>query len=920
MPLSPGTRLGPYEILSAIGAGGMGEVYRARDSKLGRDVAVKILPDTVATDLERLARFQREAQVLASLNHPHIAAIYGLEESNGTQFLVLELVDGESLDKRIARGKISLDEALAIATQIAEALEAAHEKGIVHRDLKPANVAVNKDGQVKVLDFGLAKAGAASGDGMPPLTNSPTVTSPVMMTGVGVILGTAAYMSPEQAKGLPADHRSDVFSFGVVLYEVLTGRPPFAGETATDILASVLAREPDFTRLAPDVPPRLIDLLKRCLEKQPRRRWQAIGDVRLELEPIAANPRIMSAAVPTVQATRPMWRRALPAVMSGVLVCAVTAAVMWSARSAPEAPVTRFSFGLAAGQQLFFGQQRLLAVSPDGEQIVYVAGTPSGGAANLYLHRTAEFDTKAIPGAAGGIPTFSPDGRWLAFYSAGPDNLDPSIKKVTTGGGAAVTVCRLAGVPVGGISWNREEILFGDGGSIQRVSANGGAPETIVRVKADERAYGPQRLPNTDTIVFTLATRAGASIDPWDDAQIVAESLTSHERKTLITGGSDGRYVPTGHLVYVRGGVLMAIPFDLRRLAVVGGPVPVVEGVRRADGLATGAAHFDVSNTGSLVYFPGPVSGSSAAAYDLVLSDRAGSVERLKIPAGPYAQPRISPDGTRLAVAVANGSDSNVAIYDLSSRTAMRRLTFGGHDRYPVWSPDSQHVAFQSDREGDRAIFWQAVDGGTAERLTKAQPGESHIPDSWSATGDTLLFSVMKEKNATLWALSHRDKSIARFDAVESRLPINAVFSPDGRWVAYEASNPDGGGVAVYVQPFPPTGTKNQISKSDEVGHHPLWSPDGKELSYIPAPSRLVAVSITAQPSFAFGTSVPLLRRFSIANGQTDVRNHDITPDGKRFIGVTGALTGDQSSGAFTPEIRVVLNWFEELKARVPSK
>jgi len=964
--LNAGFRLGLYEIISLAGAGGMGEVYRARDTKLGRDVAVKVLHDAMAADPERIARFEREAKVLASLNHHNIAALFGMEEADGRHFLIMELVEGETLAEKIRHGSglmadgygrgqpstigdqpsaishqlprgLPVVEALAIALQIAEGLEAAHEKGIVHRDLKPANVML-AGGQtlssetyggltplVKLLDFGLAKAwddrsaslsprqGSGQAGERPGLTHSPTLS--MMASQAGMILGTAAYMSPEQAKGFPADHRSDVFSFGVVLYEMLTGRQPFQGETAPDILASVLAREADLHTLPPNLNPRLLDLVRRCLEKAPKRRWQAIGDVRAELETIAANPHAAPVSVAQPSAPpRPLWRRALPAVVTAVVVSALTAGAMWRLRPSIPAPVMRFAIAIPDGQQLT-AQGRAIAMSPAGTHIVYVANR------RLYLRSLSDLEVRPITGAdnAGstqpGNPMFSPDGRSIAYFEQG------TIKRIALSGGAAVTVCEAD--QIFGMSWDGDTIFFGQGSKgIMRVSANGGKPELVASVKTGELAHGPQLLPDGQTLLFTLAT--GTALDRWDKARIVAESLKSHERKTLIDGGSDARYLPTGHLVYALGGVVFALPFDVRRMTPSGGPVPILEGVRRTNTGTTGSAQLGISDTGALAYVPGPVSTTSGQ-MSVGLFDRKGGSELLKIQPGAYRLPRMSPDGKHIAFGSDDGKEASIWIYELSGTSSMRRLTFEGqgHNRFPVWSADSQHVAFQSDREGDLGIFWQRADGaGTAERLTKADEGVSHIPESWAPDGERFLYNAGKGGATTsLWVFSLKDRKAARFDAVESlaRTLTGAVFSPNGRWVAY-ASQEGRASSAVYVQPFPPTGAKYQISKNADDGHHPMWSPDGAELLFgagLGAPP-LNAVRITTQPSFTVGEAMPVPRPFQGA-GPAVERPYDISRDGQHFLGLVDAAQ-TQSGAPATPQIQVVLNWFEELKARVPTR
>ena len=898
MPLSTGTRLGSYEIFAAIGSGGMGEVYRARDTKLGRTVAIKVILDQFASDEERVGRFQREAKMLAALNHPRIASLFGMECVDGQHFLVMELIEGETLADRLRRGPMPVEETLTIAIQIAEALEAAHEKGVVHRDLKPANVKIAPDGQVKVLDFGLAKVmenETASGSG----ANSPTLS--MMATQAGLILGTAAYMSPEQAKGFPADHRSDVFSFGTVLFEMLTGRQPFPGDTAPDVLASVLVRDPNLESLPPNLHPRLRDLLRRCLEKAPKRRWQAIGDVRAEIEAVAADPYGRSAIVQVSVPAPPLWRRAIPIVATAVVAGGLTGLGVWTATRSTPPPVARFTLTLPEGQQFTNAGRQVIAISPDGTRIAYVANL------QIYLRVMSELHARPIPGAEGngGVlnPAFSPDGRSLAFWSVA----DETIKTIAATGGAPVTICP-AERPYG-VRWARNGILVGQGGNgILRVSASGGKPELIVSVKSGELAYGPELLPDGETLLFTLATRTAE--EKWDNAQVVAQSLKTGDRRVIVDGGSDARYLPTGHLVYAKGGLLFAAPFDPAGLSISGGRVPIVEGVRRSDGGQTGAAQFSVSDTGSLVYVPGPISGLFSR-YDLAFSDRAGVVEKLKLASGAYQAPRISPDGKRVAVGLDDASGGNIWIYDLSNESSIRQLTFGGRNRFPVWTPDGQRVAFQSDRQGDAAVFWQRADGtDTAQRLTRAGRGVSHIPESWSRTGDRFLFSTLTSSGFSLSSFSVPDGKAETYGDVRSTFPLNAVFSPDGRWLAYQLfSSRDTG---VFVEPFPRTGAKSRIAPR---GVQPLWSPDGKELFYS-AGGLFFMVAVKPGRGFDFSSAVSIPRPF-LDLGATIARVYDMSPDGRRFIGI---VASGQGQVEVLTQMNVVLNWFEELKQLVPLK
>ena len=589
MALALGTRLGAYEILTLIGSGGMGEVYRAKDTKLGREVALKILPAEFTSDPDRPARFRREAQVLASLNHPHIAQIHGLDECAGWQFLVLELVDGESLHRRIARGRIPVDDALGIAKQIAEALEAAHEKGIIHRDLKPANIALASNGNVKVLDFGLAKATEPPDATSHDVTNSPTITTPAMMTGVGVMLGTAAYMSPEQAKGKPADKRSDVWAFGCVLYEMLTGTRAFDGEDVSDTVAAVLRGTPDWTALPRQLSEPLRSLIVSCLQRDPSLRIPDIVVVRYVLEHTGR-------AAPPTQATR----RVSPVLVGAAAVALVliAGAAGWTMRWPPPAakPVTRFQMML--GQDQLFGnssaQRHLVAMSRDGSHLVYVADY------QLYLRSFDQLAAAPIRGTAESPfePFFSPDGQWVGYWAAG------HLKKVAIGDGAPVTLCD-AKPPFGAV-WDGDRIVFGAGAQgILEVPAAGGTPRVLVSAdsKRGEFLHGPQLMPGGDAVVFTVGS-ASAVIDRWSEAEIVAQSLKSGERQILVHGGTDGRYLPTGHLVYARDGVLFANAFDPARLELRGGPTSVVDGVAQSAAGQTGAVQFTVSDTRSIAYVP----------------------------------------------------------------------------------------------------------------------------------------------------------------------------------------------------------------------------------------------------------------------------------------------------------------------------
>jgi Tol biopolymer transport system component len=924
MPIEAGARIGPYQVLSMLGAGGMGEVYRARDTKLNREVAIKVLPDLFAGDAERLARFTREAQTLAALNHPNIAHIHGLEESGSVRALVMELVEGEDLSQRIARGALPLDEALPIASQIAEALEAAHEQGIIHRDLKPANIKLRADGVAKVLDFGLAKAlepgggeAAAANPG-----NSPTITSPAM-TMRGMILGTAAYMSPEQAKGRPVDARTDIWAFGCVLYEMLTGRRAFEGEDVSDTLAAILRGEPDWMRL-PSLPASITALIRRCLERDWRRRVGSMSTVRFVLEDpgsvSSANGAVGQLDAEAVQARTDaavaqarrdvMARRVLP--LAGLAAIAVAAAGVGFSRGVTPPPspppVARFVLTLPEGRAVgVYG--RTIALSPSGNELAYFADNL------LLLRRLSDFAMVAVTAADLGFnlqsPVFSPDGKWIAYYSAS----QRGVRRISVQGGAVLPVCE---IPASSLDWDTSGILVAQlSGGVVRCNPAGGAPELLVKVDDGETAFAPQILPGGDALLFTIAKTAGGPAR-WDQARAVVQSLRTGERKTVLEGGSGARYVSTGHLIYTVGGIVFAAPFDLDTKEVRGVAVPVVEGVRRA---TNGATQLAVSDSGALVYLPGST-GTIQTLRSLAIGDRDGNISRLPVPPAAYSHVRVSPDGTRVALGVDDGKQASVLIYPLDGTSAVQRLTSEGQSRFPVWSPDGQWIAFQSDRSGDRGIFRQRANGaGVAEPLTTPARGEQHVPESWSPDGRHLSFGAGPADGtaSALWMLTLSDKTTAAFGGVSSTGPIGSVFSPDGKWLAYGVGT--GADVAavnrgVFVQPFPSTGAVYQVPRQI-VDFHPAWSKSGSELVFTAAVTagQMAAVRVATGVGVTFGTPVRFPATVGGDRAAAQPRAWDILPDG-RFIGITSA-TEDTVGGAL-PEMRLVLNWFEELKQRVP--
>jgi hypothetical protein len=724
MPLSAGMRLGPYEILSALGAGGMGEVYRARDTKLDRAVAIKILPEAFAADTERIARFEREAKTLALLNHTNIAHIHGLEESSGVRALVMELVEGEDLVQRIARGAIPVAEALPIAKQISDALEAAHEQGIIHRDLKPANIKVRPDGTVKVLDFGLAKAMEPTGAASPSVSQSPTITTPAM-TQAGMLLGSAAYMSPEQARGKPADKRADIWAFGCVLYEMLTGQRAFEGQVVSETLARVIEREPDWTRLPATLSPALRTYLGRCLQKDPRQRVQAIGDVRLALEG-AFETDLPQTAAPKVVAD---WRRvALVGAAAIIASGAIIGTLVWVAMRPSPPRVSRLQLTPSGTAALTIGwNDRGLAITPDGSRLIYVGNQGT----QIFVRA---LDSLAPVTVFTGYPSglfVSPDGQWIGFH----DGLS-ILKKVAVTGGPAVTLATLDTAGPSGSTWGPDDTIIVATNSVatglQRVAAAGG-PLTVLtrpdRAKGEADHFWPEMLPGGRAVLFTVTALTGG----LDAAQVAVLDLQTGSRKMLVRGGSHAHYVPSGHLVYLAAGTLQAVPFDIARLETHGTPVPVVADVETT---VRGAALAVVADDGTLAYVLGSAAGTPRT---LVWVDRQGHETPIPAPPRPYFLPALSPDGTRLAV-FANDQERDLWLWDLG-RTTFTRLTFTpGVDVVQVWTPDSRRLFFTSERAGVRNLFWQAADGsGVAERLTESP--NTQYPTAVSPDGRRLIFA-----------------------------------------------------------------------------------------------------------------------------------------------------------------------------------
>jgi eukaryotic-like serine/threonine-protein kinase len=912
--MTPGTKLGPYEILSQIGAGGMGEVYRARDPKLARDVAIKVLPEVFARDAERMARFQREAKVLASLSHPNIATIYGLEDSSSTRALVMELVEGPTLADRIKAGPIPVDEAVRIARQIADALEYAHERGIIHRDLKPANIKVAADDTVKVLDFGLAKALESDATSI-DISTSPTISR--MATQQGVLLGTAAYMSPEQAKAKPVDRRADIWAFGCVLYEMLTGKQAFTGETVTDTLASLIKEEPDWKALPAAIPMRVRVLLQRCLQKDPKQRLQAIGDARISLDEVLsgapeAAPGVMASALPA-------WRRALPwALLAAMTVAFGTVAFVHFVQkpTAAAAPVQRFEIAAPDPSADSGG-----ALSPDGRWFVF--GGSGGRDARLWLRRMDSLEANPIAGTenANDIPFWSSDSRFIAFGTA-----DGKLKKIDTEGGPAQVVCDAGAFVLGGFWTPDGKIVFGDPTrppGLWVVAAAGGVSSPLPgleQVAAVGRLF-PVPLPDGRHFLYYGGTQVGGDVYAG-----LLDSNSGQNPKKLLTGIAPGlAYAPSpddpnlGYVLFVRptvpgarAGTLMAQPFNVGKLESIGEPVPVAQGVSVAD--------FSASLTGTLVYGSAT---STAGLYQLALFDRQGKVLGTVGEPGNYTTPAFSPDGKRLVAGrLSVSNNGNLWMMDLA-RGISTRFTFdSGPDAEPIWSPDGSHIAFASGRGGHYEIYQKLSNGGSEdELLVKSEnPAVAH---SWSGDGRFLLFGDGAISDATESVLPlDKDAHVAGkpFRFVQKGVGFEGKFSPgpNGQplWVAYSSS--ESGRYEIYVRPFDsnsPTGTPAGGGKwqvSTDGGMSSRWNSNGKELFYVAPDGTVMSVQVGGS-STAFQSSAPkpLFKPNGLAPQTPDYVDWDASSDGKKFIFMVSPSGNTTASPA---KFTVVLNWPSLLK------
>jgi len=907
MALAGGSRVGIYEILAPIGAGGMGEVYRARDTKLGRDVAIKALPDSLLVDAERITRFEREAQLLAALNHPHIATIHGIVEADpstgsvrsGASFIVLELVEGESLATRLERGAIPVAEALGIARQIADALQAAHLKGIVHRDLKPANVMLTPEGRVKVLDFGLAKALDPADGGVTPtpyLANSPTFTSPA--TRIGMILGTAAYMAPEQAKGKAVDKRADVWAFGCVLYEMVTGHRPFEGEDVTETIASVMRDEPDWSRLPPDLPPVIDRYLRRSLQKNPNERVQDMGDMRLALDGAFDVPPGVQA--PSGAVARWTLRRVAGLAVAAAVVAAGAAWMLKPQAPIGPAPTRRFTFTPAPEPLVLPSTKRDVAILPDGSAIVYFgrAGSPR----QVYMRRLDALAATPLRAAERFFEPFvSPDGRWIAFN----DEADYTLRKMSVSGGAPVAVATVGTEILGGTWGPDDTIVYATSAGLFRVPAGGGTPVSVAAPDQPrgEFAYAwPEYLPGGKAVLFTI--RSGAR---FNDAAIAALDLDTHKVKVLMRGGTNPKYSPTGHLLYVAEGTLRAVGFDAARLELRGEAVPVVEGIVAK---AAGGANVVLAADGTLAYVSGTMVG---AERRLVWINRDGTREPLPTPPRAYTAVRISPDGTRLALEIRD-QQGDIWIWDMARETMTRLTVDPSFDGGPVWTRDGRRLLFGSTRQGGLNVFAQPADGtGEAKRLFESRNADN--PTSITPDGTRLIF----RRDGGVEAGNLSDIMVVPLEGARTPVPLlatraneqNGEVSPDGRWLAYDAD--DSGQLEVYVRPFPEV-QNGRWQVSYGGGAHPAWGAGGRELFYVRSDGRLLGAPVAPETAFKAGTPKVVVQ--SPVFAAFIQRSYDVSPDGRRFL-VIERVEGAVSQ---SPSITVVLNWTEELKKLLPGK
>jgi len=894
MAIPSGTKFGSYEVVVQIGAGGMGEVYQAHDTKLERDVAIKVLPEAVAHDAERLARFQREAKMLAALNHPNIATIYGLEQSGATHYLVMELVPGDTLQQRVQRdGAVPIEEALAIAKQIAEALEAAHEKGIIHRDLKPANVKVTPEGKVKVLDFGLAKAFAGD-TSTEDMSNSPTLSLAATMQGV--ILGTAAYMSPEQAKGRAVDKRTDIWAFGAVLYELLTAKPAFHGEDVGDILASVVKTEPDWTALPANISPAIRVLLQRCLRKDRRQRTPDAAILRIEIEDALAAPKDSGTTqVAPASKSKLLW--AIGALAAALAVLLVVASWGWWRSTRPvERPLVRLDVDLGPDVSLGTIAGTDAVLSPDGTRMVYASQ------GRLFTRRLDQPNATELAGTQGAFaPFFAPDGQWVAFFSPG------KLQKISVDGGSAITLCGAANGRGG--SWGEDGNIIAAlnlGGGLSRIPSAGGPPTQATDLQSGEYSHRwPQILPGGKAVLFT----SGKGV-AYNGADIVVMSLADHRRKIVVQDATFGRYLPSGHLIYMNRGTLFAVPFDVDRLEVHGTPAPVIDQVNYTT--VQGSAQFDFAKTGTAIYRSGE---AASTLLTVAWLDGSGNAQPLLAKPGAYNRPNLSPDGQRLALDVTEGSGTDIWVYDWQ-RDTMTRMTFTGTATAAVWNPDGRYIVFTAAGEGISVIR----SDGSGKPQTLTQSNSVQYPYSFAPDGKRLAFMELGTTGYHLWTVPlESDGAGLHAGMPEVFLQTQAderapSFSPDGRWIAYRSD--ESGTNQIYVRAFPDKGGKWQISNSG--GTLPMWSRKGHELFFETLDNHVMVSAFAVKGDSFVADKARLWSEKQLGNTATVSRNADPAPDGKRIMALLPAETAERQKAQ--NHVIFLENFFDEVRRRTATQ
>jgi len=911
MALTNGTRLGPHEILSLIGAGGMGEVYKARDTRLDRIVAIKVLPAHLADNPELRERFEREARTIASLNHPHICTLYDIGRQDGTDFLVMEYLEGETLSMRLMKGPLPIEQVLQFAIEISDALDKAHRKGVTHRDLKPGNIMlIPQSGTgTKLLDFGLAKLKQEAHPAV-PLSQLPTAAKD-SLTVHGAIMGTLQYMAPEQVEGKTdeLDGRTDIFAFGAVVYEMATGKKAFEGKSSASVMAKILeSSPPPMSSLQPMTPPALDRIVKRCIAKNPDERWQSATDLTNELEWIAEGGSQAGLVAPVVSPARPLRQRLAWAAAAVLALTTIGFAIGFVLRAPTPPQQTRLSAEIGADASLYTTYDTAAILSPDGTRLVFAA-SGADRRRRIYIRSLDQLQATALPGTENARnPFFSPDGQWIGFFA------DAKLKKISVQGGAAVTLCDAANDRGG--SWGDDDtIVFAKDNvsALSKVSSAGGMPQPLTTLDKQAGEIGhshPQVLPGSQTVLFTSSTGGN-----YGDAEIVVYSMASGQRKTVQRGGFHARYLPSGHVVYMHEGTLFALSFDLQRLEVTGQPAPILESVVTSPG-GNGGAQFSFSETGNLVYVAG---GSGSQNVSIYWMDREGKFTPLREAPGAYRNPAFSPDGKRLALDIDDGKRRDIWVYEWERDTLTRLTSAAEVNEKPVWTPDGQRISYSSQEKGGESnLWWIRADGaGNPQRLAESK--STQYARSWRPDGKVFVFrQINADTGWDIFTLAIEGDEQSGWKPGEPKPFVNSAFaeegpafSPDGRWLAY-ASN-ESGSEEVYVRPFPGPGGKWQISTGG--GTYPRWSRNGRELFYRTPDTKIMVVTYSASGD-SFRADRPQLwspGQFTYT-GVGDY-NFDLHPDGKRFA-VLKVPGGEETSAV--NKVSFIFNFFDELRRKFP--